>query len=77
MGYDDILVEIEEMCDTIEENQITVASMIFELLIDGNEPDFDLIDRAEACGVDITAIRAKVNELFPLELEDEQELDFH
>lgn len=60
-----------------ETKAVDLAARIFEMLTLGYEPDSELIDEAESVGVSVEAIRQKVEELYPTELQDEEELDFN
>lgn len=59
-----------------ETRKVDLVGLIFEQLSCGFEPDYGILIEAEKLGIDIIAIRNEVDELYPLELEDEQDLEF-
>lgn len=60
-----------------ETKAVDLAARIFEMLTLGYEPDVELVEEAESIGVSVEAIRQKVDELYPTELQDDEELDFN
>lgn len=60
-----------------ETRKVDLVGIIFEQLSCGFEPDYGILIEAEELGIDVEAIRNEVDELYPTELQDEDELDFY